>query len=105
MALAAGTDGGGGGKVYVLSAAGNGPLNFTSDVLDNGGILDLRNVLAAMDWNSAASTLPDYLTVTDTSAGAVVSIASTSGGAQTVIATIPDATDLNLDALLAHSIT
>jgi hypothetical protein len=26
-------------------------------------------------------------------------------GAQTVIATIPDATDLNLDALLAHSIT
>jgi|1185.fasta_scaffold24175_1 hypothetical protein len=105
MALAAGTDGGDGGKVYVLSAAGNGPLNFTSDVLDNGGILDLRNALAATDWNSAASTLPDYLTVTDTSAGAVVSIASTSGGAQTVIATIPDAIDLNLDALLAHSIT
>jgi hypothetical protein len=102
---AAGTDGGDGSKVYVLPTAGNGPLNFTSDVLDNGDILDLRNALAATDWNSAASTLPDYLTVTDTSAGAVVSIAPTSGGAQTVIATIPDATDLNLDALLAHSIT
>ena len=94
-----------GSKVYVLLDAGNGSLNFTSDVLDNGGILDLRNALAATDWNGAASTLPDYLTVTNTSAGAVVSIASTSGRAGTGIATIPDATDLNLDALLAHSIT
>jgi hypothetical protein len=49
--------------------------------------------------------LPDYLTVTDTSAGAVVSLATTAGGPGTAIATIPGATDLNLDTLLAHAVT
>jgi len=102
---AAGTDSGGGGNVYGLPAAGNGPVTLAGDILDSGGTLDLTNALAATDWNGAASTLPNYLTVTDTSAGAVISLATTSGGSGTVIATILGATDLNLDTLLAHSIT
>jgi hypothetical protein len=95
----------GGGTVYVLPAAGSGPVTFADDILNAGATLDLTNALAATDWNGAASALPDYLTVTDTSAGAVVSLATTAGGPGTAIATIPGATDLNLDTLLAHAVT
>jgi hypothetical protein len=95
---------GGGGYVYDLPAAGNGPVIFADDILSAGGMLDLTNALAATDWNGVPSTLPAYLAVTDTSAGAEISLAATSGGPGTVIATIPGATDLSFDSLLAHSI-
>jgi len=42
---------------------------------------------------------------TDSSQGAVVALASTSGGAGTTIATIAGATNLDLNTLLAHSLT
>jgi hypothetical protein len=89
----------------VLPAAGGGLVSFPGDILNAGGALDLTNALAATDWNGTASTLPDYVTVTDTSAGAVISLATTAGGPGTAIATIPGATDLNLDTLLAHAVT
>jgi len=99
---AAGTNG---GNVHVLPAAGNGPVAFTSDILNTADTLDLTTALAATDWNGAASTLPNYLTVTDSAEGAVVLITATSGGSAMPIATIPGASDLNFDTLLAHSIT
>ncbi|PPQ33687.1 cellulase family glycosylhydrolase [Rhodopila globiformis] len=104
-APAAGAASGADGTVYTLPAAGSAPVGFADNVLNDGATLDLTSALAATDWNGAASTLADYLTVTDTSSGAVVSLATTAGGVGSVIATIPGATDLNLDTLLAHSIT
>jgi Cellulase (glycosyl hydrolase family 5) len=104
-ASGAGAASGGDGAVYTLPAAGSAPISFTDDILNAGATLDLTSALAATDWNGAASTLPDYLTVTDTSTGAAISLATTAGGAGTVVAIIPGATDLNLDTLLAHSIT
>lgn len=95
----------GDGAVYVLPAAGNGVLGFASDILGAGGTLDLSAALAATDWNGAASTLPGYLTVTNSSAGATISIAPTFDGPGTAIATIPGATSLDLNGLLAHAIT
>lgn len=94
-----------GGNIYVVPAMGNGPLTLADDILNTGGTLDLTTALAATDWNGARSTLPDYLTVTDTPAGADISLTATSRGAGMVIATIPGATDLSVDSLLARSIT
>jgi hypothetical protein len=95
----------GDGPVYTLPAAGGAPMDFTGNVLNEGATLDLTSALAATDWNGAASTLPDYLAVTDTSTGAEISLSTTAGGAGSVIATIPGATDLNFDTLMAHAIT
>ncbi len=93
------------GNVCVLPAAGNGALAFTNDVLDTSAALDFRVALAAPDWNGAASILPGYLGVTDRPQGAVISIAATFDGSGRAIATIPNATSLDLNTLLAHSIT
>jgi len=101
----AGTGAGGGGAIYVLPAAGAAPVSFADDILNAGATLDLTGALAATDWNGAGSTLPDFLTVTDTSAGAVISIATSAGGQGTAVATIPGVTGLTVDTLLAHSIT
>lgn len=95
----------GGGNTYVLPAAGTGTATFTSDILSAGDTLDLKSALAATDWDGAVSTLPNYLSVSDSSQGAVVSIAPHSGGSGTAIATIAGATNLDLNAVLAHSIT
>jgi hypothetical protein len=67
--------------------------------------LDLRTALAATNWNHSASTLPNYLKVTNPSQGAVLSIAPTSGGAGVAIATINGATGTTLASLLTHSLT
>jgi hypothetical protein len=95
----------GSGNTYILPAAGNGTANFTSDILNSGDTLDLKTALAATNWNGSASTLSNYLTVTDSSQGAAVSMSSTSGGAATAFANITGATNLDLSTLLAHSIT
>ncbi len=88
---------------YVLAAAGKGYDTFTNNILTGGDTLDLRTALAATTWNGAASTLSNYLTVTDSAKGAVLSIAS---GSSTVgLAMIDGATTANLTGLLAHSIT
>jgi hypothetical protein len=93
------------GNAYILPAAGQGTATFASDILNTGDTLDLKNALAATNWNGSASTLANYLTVADTSSGATVSVAATSGGSATPVATINGASSLNLSTLLAHSIT
>ena len=102
-ALAAGTNGG--GNVYVLPAAGNGPVASTSDILNTANTPDLTTALAATDSNGAASTLPNYPTVTDSSEGAAALITATLGRSGTAIGTNAGASDLNFGTLLAHSIT
>jgi hypothetical protein len=96
----------GSGNTYVIPAAGKGYDTFASNVLSiTGDKLDLRTALAATNWNHTASTLANYLSVTNPSQGAVLSIAPTSGGAGVAIATINGATGPTLTGLLAHSLT
>jgi hypothetical protein len=95
----------GSSNTYVLPAAGKGYDTFTNNVLTSTDNLDLRTALAATNWNGSATTLSTYLTVTNSSHGAVLSIAPTSGGTATGIATIDGATGTTLSGLLAHALT
>jgi hypothetical protein len=95
----------GSANTYVLPAAGKGYDAFTSNILTGTDKLDLRTALAATNWNGATSTLSKYLSVTDSSQGAVVSVAPTSGGVGAAIASISGATTANLTTLLAHAVT
>jgi hypothetical protein len=95
----------GGGNTFILPAAGKGTDSFTCNILAIGDTLDLKPALAATNWNGSASTLSKYLTVTDTTAGATLSIAKTSGGAGVLIGSISGNTTASLTSLLAHSIT
>jgi hypothetical protein len=106
---ASGTSSGGAdassGQTYVVPAAGHGAESFTSNILAMGDTLDLSTALAATNWNGSASTLSNYLKVTDSAQGATLSISATSGGSGVVIATIDGATTASLASLLAHSTT
>jgi hypothetical protein len=93
------------GNTYILPAAGNGTDTFTGDITAAGGTLDLTAALAATDWTGSAATLSDYVTVADSAAGAVLSIAPTSGGSGVAIATIDGAATATLSSLLPHLIT
>jgi len=95
----------GGGNTYALPRAGNGYDTFSSDILSLGDTLDLRTALAATAWNGAASTLANYLGVTDTAAGAVLTVTPAAGGTYTGIATIGGATTAALSSLLPHMLT
>src|SRR5262249_40370354 len=78
----------GGGQTYMVPAAGHGVEAFTSNILAMGDTLNLTTALAATDWSGSASTLSNYLKVTDSAQGAALSISATSGGSGVVIATI-----------------
>ena len=93
------------GQTYVVPAAGHGAEIFTSNILAMGDRLDLTSALAATNWNGTASTLPNYLTVTDSAQAATLSISATSGGQRVAIATINGANTASLSSLLASSIT
>ncbi|MBS0640052.1 MAG: hypothetical protein JSS43_09285 [Proteobacteria bacterium] len=93
------------GNTYVLPIAGKGSDVFTSNVFNNNDWLDLRPALAATSWNGVASSLPNYLHVTNTAQGAAVSIVPSGSGSGSVIATIQGASNTTLTSLLAHSLT
>jgi hypothetical protein len=95
----------GSGNTYILPAGGNGSDTFTSNILATGDTLDLKTALAATNWTGSASTLTNYLTVTDSAKTTTLSISSSSGGPGTAIATITGATTATLASLLTHSIT
>ncbi|WP_428488741.1 hypothetical protein [Rhodopila sp.] len=95
----------GSGNTYILPTAAKGSDIFAKNVLTDGDTLDLRSALAATTWNGSASTLTNYLTVTNPSQGTVLSIASTSGGPSVAVATINGATGTTLTSLLAHALT
>jgi hypothetical protein len=101
----AGVSSSSGQQTYVIPAAGNGVEAFTSNILALGDTLNLTTALAATNWNGSASTLSNYLKVTDSTQGATLSISATSGGSGVAIATIDGATTATLSSLLAHSIT
>jgi hypothetical protein len=95
----------GGGNAYIIPPAGKGYDIFTSNILAAGDTIDLSVALAATSWNGSASTLSNYLSVSNVSQGAVLSIASTSGGAGVAVATINGASGITLSSLLAHAVT
>jgi hypothetical protein len=95
----------GSGNTYILPADAKGSDSFAKTLLTNGDTLDLRSALAATTWNGSASTLANYLAVTNLSQGTVLSIAPTSGGTGVAIATINGAAGTTLSSLLAHALT
>ncbi len=92
-------------NIYVIPAAGKGSGVFTSNILAGDDRLDLRSALAATDWNGTNATLAKYLSIANTSQGAILSITRTHGGAGEIIAKIGGATNADLSTVLAHSIT
>jgi hypothetical protein len=95
----------GSGNTYVIPAAGKGNDTFTTSVLTIGDTLDLRTALAATNWTGSASTLSNYLSVTNGTQATVLSIAPTAGGTAAAIATIDGASGTILSSLLAHALT
>jgi hypothetical protein len=89
----------------VIPAAGKGNDTFTTSVLTIGDTLDLRTALAATNWTGSASTLSNYLSVTNGTQATVLSIAPTAGGTAAAIATIDGASGTILSSLLAHALT
>ena len=95
----------GSNNTYVSPRAGNGYDTFTNNILDLGDTLDLRTAVNATTWDGSASTLPNYLTVTDSAQGAVLAITPTIGGTPVGVATIDGATTATLASLLPHMLT
>jgi beta-glucanase (GH16 family) len=93
------------GNTYVIPAAGKGYDAFTNNIFTASDTLDLRSTLAATNWPGVTRSLSQYLHVTDTSQGAVLSISQTSGGPGTAVALIGGATTARLSDVLSHSIT
>ena len=60
---------------------------------------------AATDWNGAASTLANYVTLAGSATGTVLSVAPTSGGTGVAIATIDGTSNATLSDWLSHLIT
>ncbi len=92
-------------NTYILPAAGKGSDTFTNDILATGDTLDLKAALAATDWNGAASTLANYVTLAGSATGTVLSVAPTSGGTGVAIATIDGTSNATLSDWLSHLIT
>ena len=65
-------------------------------------MLDLRPALAATTWNHSASTLGNFLKVTDSGGNATLAIAPAGTGAGTAIATLRGAGSLGLSDLLSQ---
>jgi hypothetical protein len=91
-------------NTYVLPALGHGSDVFKSNILDNGGILDLRPALAATNWAGTTASLSQYLSVSNSASGAVLSISATAGGVGTAIASIAGATNQTLSSVISHAI-
>jgi hypothetical protein len=95
----------GSGNTIVMPGAGQGFDNIFGYVLQNGDTLDFRAALAKTSWTGTASTLANYLHVTESGANAIVSLSTTSGGTATQIADLEGAGQVSLSGLLAHSLT
>ena len=94
--------GGSGGNTFVLPAASQGFDRITGFTEINGDALNLRAALAATKWNGQASTLANYLKVTDSGGSATLSIAPTGSGAATAITTLVGSGNLGLSDLISH---
>ena len=95
----------GSGNTYVLPKPGNGSEIFNQGILSNGDVLDLVPALAATAWTGTAATLSKYLTVTDTTQQATISVLQSGKTTATAIASITGANTLNLTTLLTHAFT
>ena len=94
--------GGTGMDHFVLPKAGQGFDAITGFTETNGDVLNLRAALAATKWNGQASTLANYLKVTDSGGSATLSIAPTGSGAATAITTLVSSGNLGLSGLISH---
>ena len=80
--------GGTGNDILVLPAAGGGFDRIAGFTESNGDVLDLRAGLMPTKWNGQASTLGNYLKVTDSGGNKNLAIAPTGSGSSTAIASL-----------------
>ena len=95
----------GSNNTYVIPRAGNGADIFVNDVLSNGDKFDLRAALNATTWDGTAGTLTNYLAVTDTPQGALLTITPTLGGTASIVAVFDGATTATLSSMLPYLLT
>lgn len=97
----------GSGNDLVLPAAGGGSDTIYGAVFSNGDTLDLRQLLAATNWNGQTSTLSEYLHMTTSghSANAVLEARDTPTAHWSSVATFEGAGGVSISTLLAHAIT
>jgi Ca2+-binding RTX toxin-like protein len=94
--------GGAGNDTFYLPTAGSGLDTISNFSLTNGDVLNLTAALTASGWNFQASSLGNYLKVSEVGNNAMIGIAV--GGNTTNIAELVGA-NLTLTKLLPHIVT
>ena len=89
----------------VMPGPGQGFDDIYGSVLSNGDMLDFKTALKATAWNGSAASLGNYLRVTMSGSDAIISMASKTGGTFSKVADLHGVGLVNLQTLLAHSIT
>jgi hypothetical protein len=93
------------GNAYVIPVAGKGYDTFTSDILKIGDTLNFTAALAKTNWNGSAPALPNYIHLSGSTNGLVISLSSTANGSSVAVSTIQQGGSETLTSLLAHSTT
>ncbi len=96
---------GGSNNTIVIPAASKGYDDIYGSVLTNGDKLNLHAALQATGWNGSAATIGNFLHVTQSGSDAIISLTPTAGGSTINVADLHGAGTVNLQILLAHSIT
>ncbi len=92
--------GGAGNDTFYLPTAGSGLDTISNFSLTNGDVLNLTAALTASGWNFQASSLGNYLKVTEVGSNAMIGIAV--GGNVTNVAELVGVSSLTLTKLLPH---
>lgn len=91
-------------NIIVMPTAGNYDDIF-GFALQNNDTFDLRQLLAATNWNGAQSTLDQYLAVGMNNNSAVLYARDTPTGSLAAVSTFESSGTQNLQSILAHAIT
>ena len=95
---------GGADNIYQLNGFGDGDgMSIDNFSANNGDVLDLSNVLSHTDWNHEASTLSNFVNVTEQGNDTIIGINSAGVGGQFVTAaTLQNMGPTTLDTLLGN---
>ena len=99
-------DDSGSNNTIVLPRGNQGTDNIYGYVMQNGDMLDLRNMLAGTQWDQSADTLGNYLQVGALDGNAVISVKPTgvAGSASYAVATLYGSGSVSLATLISHSV-
>ncbi len=97
-------DDSGSNNTIVLPRGNQGTDNIYGQVMQNGDMLDLRNMLAGTQWNQSAATLGNYLQIGTLDGNAIISVKPTgvAGSACYAVATLYGSGSVSLATLISH---